>query len=287
MSFRIEKLYTDLVTPDGTVCVAYVASLRAFGIESLHAGLEIYWPAHDGRGREIIHGRPSASPAALRESLTMSLQEAPGGPIVIELEPKAGAWSPRGAAPCPGLSWCVKIARANVAVRWLGDPTRPILRGLGYSDWVVIERPIRQLDLRLLSWGRVHLPLSTIVYDAIELGSGRTWMRAARWRDDGQLESEYEALRVESTAASTQLWLSTSTRASEQHPSVVFDTLRALHVGPAIDEARMPRAVERFVTRLFTGRADEHRALSRPRDGGWALHESVALGGFAHEQGIG
>ena len=55
-----------------------------------------------------------------------------------------------------------------------------------------------------------------------------------------------------------------------------------LHVGAAIDPLRFPRSLDRVVTSVLTGPAEEERRLGRahaaPGDEGWALHEVVRFG---------
>jgi hypothetical protein len=257
-SFRFEKLYADLVTPEGAVCIAYIAHLDAWGLASAHAGLEIYWP--DGR-REVVHGRPFTDPKCLDYARAIELRfDVPGGPFVLRYRVIHGAWAPPGEPTADGLRWSVKVARAEAEGRWMNDPARPVLRGTGYADWVEIDRPLRAIGLRRVRWGRVHFPDSTLVFDAVDLRGGRTWQRAARWSSDTAVDVPCP-------------------------PPLDFHPVRALHVGDAIDAARFPRTLDRAVSIAMTGAAVEERRLDRARDhdstgGGeaWALHEEVRFG---------
>jgi hypothetical protein len=115
---------------------------------------------------------------------------------------------------------------------------------------------VRRLGLAKLTWGRIHRPFATTVYDAIELRCGRTWTRAAHWSDAGVHESDvFDLPRLEA-----------------------FESSRTLHAGDAVDDARFPGTIERLASRLVTGPAVERRCLSKASDGGCALHETVRFG---------
>ena len=265
MRFLFEKLYADLVTADGTVCVAYLAWLDAWGMRKAYAGLELYWP--DGL-REVVRARPRTNRADLGDAIHLSL-DVPGGPFVMDHRVRHGGWTPSGDPPGEGIRWCVKAARADVVARWTGDRSRPVLEGIGYSDWVEIARPVRSLALGTLRWGRIHMPDSTIVFDAIDFGSRRSWRRAARWTASGM--TEHETFELDASQVGASVWL------PETSP-VGLEIARELHAGDAIDAARFPSALDRMMSRAVTGRAVERRSLSRLRPGGWALHESVRFG---------
>jgi hypothetical protein len=274
MRFRCEKLYADLVTPDGTVCVAYLAWLDAWGLRRTFAGLELYWP--DGR-REIAHARPQSGPTGSPpRDLDLSF-DVPGGPFVLTYRTAHGPWRPAGGPPREGLRWEVKAARAEAVGRWTNDPRRPELRGIGYVDSVEMDRPVRHLDLGALRWGRVHLPDATFVFNAVDFRSGASWHRAARWSEGVMVE--WDAFRLDDSMARTIVQLPDR----RGHLSIAPD--RALHVGDAIDHVRFPGAVARMVSRAVTGPAAERRSLGRARwttDGpqsSWALHETVRFDG--------
>jgi hypothetical protein len=276
MGFRFEKLYADVVAQDGTVCIAYLAWLDVWGLKSAYAGLELYWP--DGR-REVIQAQPRAEPIDWsRREIHFSF-DVPGGPFLLEYRVVHGAWTPEG-APCDDLRWCVKAARAEASGRWMGDPRRPVLRGVGYADWVELDRPTRRLNLGLLRWGRVHLPDATLVFNAVDFRSGPPWQRAARWSDAGR--AEYGTVGIERASSGTEVHL------AGLSGHLIIEPARALHVGDAIDRARFPGAVERLVSSAVTGPATERRLLGRARWTGqeqsgsaWALHEAVRFGPLA------
>jgi len=274
MGFRFEKLYADLVTPDGTVCVVYLAWLHAWGLRRGFAGLEVYWP--DGR-REVVHAaaHPQATSSGAGD-LDLSF-DVPGGPFVLTYRAVHGSWAPDGAPPCDGLRWSVKVPRAEATGRWAGDPGRPVLRGVGYADCVEIARPTRTLNLGLLRWGRVHLPDATLVYTAVDFRSGPAWQRAAHWADGAM--AQWDRFAIGETESGTTVKLDGRTG------QLLITPHRALHVGDAIDRARFPGALERMFSSAVTGRATERRSLGRAHwtAGGealsaWGLHETVRFG---------
>jgi hypothetical protein len=274
MPFRFEKLYADLVTPDGTVCVTYFAWLDLWGVQSAFSGMELYWA--DGR-REVIRARPRAERIACdAQEIELSL-DVPGGPFVLRYEVVHGAWTPRGDPPCDSVRWCVKVARANAVGRWLGDGGRPELRGVGYADRVELERPARQLQLGALRWGRVHLPDASVVFDAVDFRSGRSWKRAARWSSGGR--QEWDAFGIEGATRTGHVLL------PGDDGRLNIAQGRVLHEGDAIDRGRFPGMVERLVSQAVTGPATEQRLLGRAQwtgpagpASGWALREAVRFG---------
>jgi hypothetical protein len=274
MRFLFQKLYADVVTPDGTACIAYVSSLDAWGLRSTFAGLEVYWP--DGL-REVARARPHAERVDPRGSDLVLSFDVAGGPFVLALRTTTGPWAPQGPPPCDGLRWSVRIARAEAVGRWLGDARRPVLRGVGYADSVELHRPPRAMKLGLLQWGRVHFPRETLIFSAIDFPSGRTWRRAAQWSERGM--AEWSAFAIDRGPAGAVVRLP----GQANHLSIAPG--RALHVGAAVDAARFPGVVERIVSSALAGPAIERRALglaswtgARREDAAWALNEAVRFG---------
>jgi hypothetical protein len=269
MRFRCSKLYADLVTADGTVCVAYLAWLDAWGLRRAFAGVELYWP---GGRREILQARPQAEHDAFASGDLRLSFDVPGGPFELEYATVHGAWTPDGEPPGGALRWGVKVARAEAVARWRGDRARPELRGIGYADWVEMDCPPRRLGLRLLRWGRVHGPDATLVFNAVDFRSGRSWRRAARW--SGGERADWSAFGIEGAPAEV-------VDLPGSPGALAIDKGRPLHVGDAIDRGRFPGALARMVSSAVTGPAAEQRSLDRARwsDGAsWALHEAVRFG---------
>lgn len=253
MSYRFTKLYSDLVADDGSVVVAYAAWLDLFGSRTAYAGVELYAP--DG-SRDVIRAR-QVDYQIDDEGVRLVL-DVPSGRFTMSQRTVHGAWRPSGGAPHPRLDWKVVCARAASRAAIDG---RTFL-GTGYSDWVEVSRPTRSLGLAQLQWGRVHLADATLVWNDVRFRSGESWSRVAEWSERGPRE-----LRDGDLAG------------------LEMARARTLHAGNPIDAQRFPGVLERAISRLLTGPADEDRRLSRVRaphlgDGarGWALHETVSFG---------
>jgi len=104
----------------------------------------------------------------------------PDGLFQLELEPVLGAWEPARPPPADALHWSVKAARTVARARWPGGE----LSGIGYVDWVHIEKPTRLLGLEELHWGRAHLPDRTVVFEHLTTVGGDRWDVGIEWRLD-------------------------------------------------------------------------------------------------------
>ena len=270
MRYRFQKLYADLIAEDNTVCIAYMAETRLFGSVYPHAGLELYRP--DGR-REVFHATcwRDAPPRLNRLHF-----DVPGGPFVYDFDVEHGAWTPP-ASLADGLDWSVRFARAEAEARWLGNPARPHLRGIGYADWVDLRRLPRRLGLRRLDWGRIHWPnQTTFLFNAIHFRDSPTAYRTAWWSPGGFFASEHHFAVIEATDA-MHLMLPDEV--------ITLRPVRVLHQGPALDPTRFPHRLERLVARATAGPVRETRWLSRAEgsslpssEAGWAIHERVYFG---------
>ncbi|HSU40653.1 MAG TPA: hypothetical protein VLJ38_13835, partial [Polyangiaceae bacterium] len=78
VTYAFEKLYADLVTADGTVCIVYVAWTELFGVRRQTAGVELYTP--DGR-REVMHARAAVELPELDAPEWRLRLELPSGPF--------------------------------------------------------------------------------------------------------------------------------------------------------------------------------------------------------------
>jgi len=279
---RLRKLYVDCVGEDGSVCIAYVSSLDAFGLGIAPAGIEHY----DTRGRHAIRrGRALLSlarePAA--DALSVLQFELDGRRAVLELEPEQDALPLPEGAP-PGLRWCVKLARARVHVRDLRGPG-DVFSGTGYADWVELARMPRGLGLLQLDWGRVHLPGASVIYTALERSRGPAFRSATFWPRGGTPRA------IEQFSLSECAQTGTQRLRLEQRGGALELELRperALHQGSAVDAARFPSRIERGLSRAVAGPTRERRWLSRARcaelGAGFAVHESVRFGRLAAER---
>lgn len=276
MRFRFRKLYADLVSEDGAVCIVYVSRLDAWGLRARQAAIELYRP--DGT-REIVSARraPRLDLERLGSNLRLEL-DVPEGPFRLCFEPEAGPWEPAmGLRGLRGLRWRVLCARARAVGVWPRGHRDP-LHGVGYADLVALDHPPRRLGLERLDWGRVHLERETIVFTRLSTRRGLVWGRAARWRRGAWRPEEGDAT-LEPDARGLALRLADG-RATPAR--LYLRPERTLHDGSAFDPVRIPSPFTRALTMALAGRVDEARWLSRadgdvPEGGarGSALHERV------------
>lgn len=282
MSVSFRKLYADLVTEDGVVCVAYLAWLRAGGRTVSMGGVELYQP--DGR-REISRAVLGPARVSFRRSerglqLRLRLRE---GRFVLRHENALEPWTPAGAPPAPDLAWSVEVPRATASASW-PDSGRPALAGLGYADWVEIHRIPRRLRLAGLAWGRCHLPAATVVFTEVAFHRSPAWRRGAVWQHGepaGGAPQEWPDFRLDPREGGRELQLLGPRGAPG--PVVEIAGERDLHAGPALDGSRFPSSAERLLVRALAGPVAEVRRLGLARPAtdhgvGWALHEQVRFG---------
>lgn len=280
--FRFRKIYGDLVTADGTVCIVYLAWVHALGIRSGFGGVEVYSP--DGR-REVLRAQapaPQPLPAGGDHPVELRL-DLPDGRFTLRSEPQHPPWRPTGPSPTPRLEWSVCVPRGVVTASWNGAG-RPELYGSGYIDCVELTRPTRWAGVRALEWGRVHLPDATVVFTGVQLPSREWWRQAAHWSvadrsgprvlHDFQLSHHQEEVRCTFPVAS-----------GAPLQGVVLRPGRVLHQGDAVDRARSPARLERLGLRAITGPSSETRWFSSAyalggtsSPAGFALHEVVRFG---------
>jgi hypothetical protein len=265
--YAFEKLYMDVVTDDGTVCIVYLTWTSVLGVRQATAGYELYTP--DGR-REVVHARrPVPLPDLAAPAWRIEL-DVPGGPFEVRHAARAGGWTP--AEGFPAVDWSVKTARADVEIRWLSDTARPALRGRGYADWVSLHKITRRLGMRRVDWGRAHVGETTLVWNRIESTAGDVWTRAISVRGGERAECR----AIELTPGGDAVVVAART--------VELGAGRVIHDGPALDRERLPSRVARELARLVSPPIDETRWVRRARvtgepAEGWALLEHVRFGG--------
>jgi hypothetical protein len=269
VSFRFRKLYADLVAGDGTVCIAYLAWLDVWGVETRFAGLELYTP--DGH-RKVVRARPHRH---LVDGARVEIElELPDGRFVLRGRSRLGAWQPCGDHVDAALDWSVLAARTESAATLGSGRDSRFLFGVGYADWVELRRPPRALGLDLVQWGRVHLGDETVVFNAVRMRSGHTWKRAAHWSSAGLRESMDFGPPTGHRGMLSLPW--------QDVGSLVLGPARTLHAGNPIDSLRFPGTVERAISAWIAGPAIEERRVAQVhRDGtgpGWAVHETVQFG---------
>lgn len=270
----IRKLYADVAADDGSVAVVYMGWCDAGPVHTAYGALESYSP--DGR-RTVLHGRVPGESAIRRLKdgrewlISLELGE---GVLHLRYREALSPWQPRGPRAHPGVNWSVLVPRAKALLAYETRGGTVRLEGTGYADRVELDRPPRLLGLRSLQWGRMHLPGGTIVFDVLRMKDRAPWMRAAGWSGQERL---WESSDLHPS------WAAETLRVATPDAHATISTERVLHRGPALDEERFPRRLERWLSRAGSGPAQETRWLGRARDAddgssGWALHELVSFG---------
>lgn len=269
MSYSFRKIYADLITDDGTVCVLYLTWVRFWKTWYPSAGVEIYGP--DGT-REIHRAKVAPAPAAPDTPLgELPLRiELDDGPFEMHHVPVHGGWTP--ADRQGDLDWSVKLGRGHARASWGGR--RPDLHGTGYVDFVELTRPTRWLGFETLTWGRFHLPGRTVVFDELQLATGDVWRPARTWPG---VESETRTDIGEGRA---------TVDLGDEH--LTLRAHRVLHRGNAFDPDRIPSPVDRAVCQMVGGPHHEVRwfGTATTADGttGPGLWEQVHFGRQARER---
>lgn len=279
MSFVFRKLYADVVGTDGSVGVAYLSWLDAWGLQTTMAGIELYAP--DGK-REVMRAvrrLEPLDPDRVSGCWEHRLDWEQGG-VALRYAGGPGGWAPTGPAGA-GIGWRVLMPWAEATWCWEGRSGACELRGAGYIDWVELRRPPRVLGLAGLEWGRIHLPQGAGTFSMLLLRSGEHWGRAA-WDDAYGRRDVADHCLPRRQGGVTCLRFPGPPGGPGRH--VVLDSSRTLHAGVGLDRARFPSAGERLATRLLAGPVRERRWLSRAREAaqpaarGWAIHERVWFG---------
>ena len=261
--FHYRKLYADVVTQAGSVCVGYASWLRLLGCELCSAGFEWY---PQGGERRVLR---ALGPARVQRG---------AGEVSLQFRTSSGDFCLvlNGAGVTPQtephqltdhLSWKVLTTNAQACAR--GPAGLEPVRGTGYADIVEMTRPPRALGLLSVEWGRGHAGEESFVFTQACFRGGRAFRSAVR---DGASSSE---LRLEHSSQADLNVLIADAR-------ITLHNERVLHAGSALDCARFPARVERTLARLCSGRMRETRWLSRAifpsGASALALHEKVLLG---------
>lgn len=261
--FRYRKLYVDLVTAEGAVCVGYASSLQLLGRELQSAGYEWY-PATGGRyvHRAVGPARIDWASGAVRLAF-----ETRRGSFALELEAKVAS-NAAAANLTPRLSWQVLTSKAEAAVRGLAAGAA---RGTGYADCVEMTVPPRALGLTSLQWGRGHAQKTaeSFVFTQAQFSDGRLFRSALH---DDQISGPLELRSTEPAALEVRI----------AEARCNLSAVRVLHAGSALDAARFPSLAERTLARVCSGPVRETRWLAHATfpsgASGLALHERVLFG---------
>jgi hypothetical protein len=268
--FQYKKLYTDIITNDGTVGILYLTWLRLLGGKQVTCGLELYAP--DGtkttyRGT----GQPSSNPGEHSKQEYIFSFPIENGTVTCHVESLHQPWTPGGESPIHGIQWMTRSPRANVSISIQQGTTTTDLYGKGYSDWVILDRFPKNIPLSTLQWGRIHLDAETLIYTLLTYQSNEQWARIGRWNDTGLTEAESMTLTQEQDN-----WTLHSTLIADN--TVTLLPQRILHQGKAINKERFPNTIERWLSQWISGPMSEIRWYSQAtstESQGWALHERV------------
>jgi len=261
--FRYRKLYADLVTDSGEVCIAYVACLELLGVASHSAGYEYYAP--DGSRRVV---RASSRAEVRHDARGLSIAFAtPHGAFSYQLAADSAGRAGTRHEVSPALSWQVLLHARKARIT--GSSGISERSGAGYSDRVEMTAPPRTLGLAELAWGRGGRDGRGFVFTRAQFRDGRTFQSALV---DGNESSALALNRL----GTERLQLGSGPASFELRDE------RVIHEGPALDVARFPSRAERWLARALSGPMQEVRALARfvAADGsdGFALHERVQFG---------
>jgi hypothetical protein len=155
-SFRLSKWYMDCVAEDGDVVIAYAAELR-WGPVSLHYG-SVLWREAGTQARVRSTFRGSLEPTLTGEVLAWSCPE-------LELDGRWSALAPPVEATILESSegrvhWRCHQPRARAEIT-LGSRA---LRGLGYTESVLLTVEPWRMPIDELRWGRFVGERSSLVW---------------------------------------------------------------------------------------------------------------------------
>jgi hypothetical protein len=264
-----DKLYADLVAPDGSVYVLYLAHLD-FGVRLRFAEIEAY-PA--GAGRQVHAGRAPRNLAACldcADALDVKLV-APAGRFRFQASALNGAFAPSSSA-APGVAWSVCMARTQARLELPASLGGGCVTGVGYVDRLRVENAGIRRQLLRLDWGRVHLADSTRVWSRVTLRDGDAWQQGARWSRPGAKAEPLPAGRASELVAA---------EVAGEEAAILGE--RVLHAGSAVDQDRFPILPLRWLCQVLAGRPEQRRCVARlgqsgsisGSGAGWGVYESV------------
>jgi hypothetical protein len=261
--FRYRKLYTDLVTESGSVCVGYVSWLRILGFELVSGGYEWY-PAG---GERIVRRAQGPITASFADPRSIDICFAASqGPFRLSLRSPSAMANNDTQHLTPHLSWRIVTARADA--RAFGLPGGEHA-GSGYADYVEMTRPPRSLGLKMVEWGRGHGAADSFVFTRATFVDGKVFRFAL---SSGKCSPRLELVRSQEAELGLRL----------AEAEITLRNERVLHSGGALDAERFPDRTERAFSRLCSGPIHETRWLGRARfpggHTGLALHEQVLVG---------
>lgn len=273
MTYQFRKLYADVLSSDGTLCIVYLSWVNLLGRWYGRSGVELY----RADGTRTVHLGGDVPPVERGDlDATRIVVSLPKGQLLLRYEPEHEGFSPPLPAVCPSLSWSVLVprARARLSSADVGDR-----EGLGYVDWVTLSRPTRLLRFRELTWGRAHLANTTVVFTALDLADGRAWRAGAVWTKPSRAP-------VTVSHIATGLDSAGSGQVKVGGAALALRAERVLHAGDAFGPDRVSKPLDRLVVRAIGGRTSETRWLGTARlgdDEGHAVYERVHFGAAVKE----
>lgn len=278
MPFEFRKVYLDLITEQGEVCVLYLSWVRFFQRWHAQASLEIYEP---GGERTVVHALdtpPLVDPERGLDQLPVALT-IPGGKLELEVRTIHDAWAPAVPSPVPELKWSIGALRTHTTIALNTDTGVRTYRGDGYLDFVTLTRATRRLGLRSLRWGRAHMFECSLAFTALDLQDGRRWFVGVT-QLHGRPARSYGNLNVELSDGAGMVRFGTGGQILRmENPAL-------LHAGSAFDPVRIPNLLHRQVCLAVGGPHHEQRwhceaRVDASHGTGRALHEIVWFGKHA------
>ena len=273
MSFQFRKLYADVLSADGSLCVVYLSWAKLLGRWYGRSGVELY--AADGT-RTVYPGGDVAVVERSELDATRIVVSLPKGQLVLQYEPEHEGFSPPSPAECPSLSWSVLVPRGRARI---SSPDVGDREGVGYVDWVTLSRPTRLLRFRELMWGRAHVADTTVAFTSLELTDGHAWRTGAVWTRPSRAG-------VPAGDVMAQLDDAGVGRVKVGDAAATLRAERVLHEGDAFGPDRLSKAIDRLVVRAVAGPTHETRWVGAARigdDEGRAVFERVRFGAAASE----
>ncbi|MBT8403821.1 MAG: hypothetical protein KJP18_08195 [Gemmatimonadetes bacterium] len=255
--FRLTKWYLDLVTPQGTVLIAYAGSLRWRALTVDYASTFLAPPGREpletsrGSGADVTQADENVVRFAHPQLEIDGTWTRRSPPITeVLLDDEAGR-----------VTWDCVLPGARASVR-LGDDH---LEGLGYVERLTFTRPPWSLPLRTLRWGRFVSDAHALVWISWDGGPPRRWT----WLDGvAQPHARPDDRGVSGLDDDLALDLDSGRvlcdRKALQVLSRQLPALDALPLGP-LGHLRETKRLDRGRLRTPADGADE----------GWVIHEVV------------
>ena len=255
--FRLTKWYLDLVTDQGTLLIAYAASLEWAGLRMQFAS--------------TLVARPYEAPSEETTIADVALPALQGDLLTWHHDGLgiAGTW--QGTVPPvratllddPGgqLEWTCHLPGAEVAVTLHGEG----LNGRGYAECLAMTRRPWALPLNHLRWGRYVSADHTVAWIEWRGGEPRQWI----WLDgSAEPDASIQDFRVEGLGGGHELRLEPIREICDRRGLQVLSR----HL-PSLSPALLgPMADLRETKRLDRGILLRDGVAT---DQGWVIHEVV------------